>query len=83
MPKVLDHSDWRHGCDAGFLTELRDCWLENFDALATSAAEDLNRFPQGIATVEGVDLHVSSLRGCLADGIARYRRRITAGLDAC
>ncbi|AWN43677.1 epoxide hydrolase family protein [Methylobacterium durans] len=65
MPPVPEGAGWRYGCDPEFLAELCAYWLDGFDAAA--AAADLNRFPQGIATVEGLDLHVVHVVG-EADG---------------
>ncbi len=61
MPRVPQDAGWRYGCDPSFLDELRAYWLDSFDLNA--AAEELNRHPQSLVTVEGLDLHVVHIVG--------------------
>ncbi|MEU5852396.1 epoxide hydrolase family protein [Saccharopolyspora shandongensis] len=51
----IAYSGWRYGCDSAYLQRFLDYWVDGFDASA--AVADLNRFPQFVATVDGVDLH--------------------------
>ena len=60
-PRVPEKAGWRYGCDPAFLDELRAYWLDGFDM--ASAAVELNRFPQGLVTIEGLDLHVVHVVG--------------------
>lgn len=60
-PRVPAQAGWRYGCDPDFLAELCAHWRDRFDEEA--AAAELNRFPQGMATVEGLDLHVVHVVG--------------------
>lgn len=55
FPPAPDGEGWHHGCDAGFLRGLCEHWTERYDWRA--AAERLNRFPQFLASVDGVELH--------------------------
>ena len=52
---------WRYGCDAGFLRDLCAFWVDGYDV--ADAVERLNRFPQFIADVDGVDVHFIHLVG--------------------
>jgi pimeloyl-ACP methyl ester carboxylesterase len=61
MPCLPQDAGWRYGCDPSFLEDLRAYWLDHFDHAA--AANTLNRFPQGMATLEGFDLHVVHVVG--------------------
>ena len=61
IPRVPQDAGWRYGCDPAFLEELRTYWLDGFDAAA--AADELNRFPQHMVTIEGLDLHVVHIVG--------------------
>ena len=61
IPRVPQDAGWRYGCDPAFLDELRTYWLAGFDTAA--AADDLNRFPQNLVSIEGVDLHVVHVVG--------------------
>lgn len=60
-PRVPADAGWRYGCDPAFLEELLAYWVDGFDHQA--AARELNRFPQGLVTVEGLDLHVVHVVG--------------------
>ena len=55
FPPVPAGEGWRYGCDATFLRELCDHWADGYDWQA--AVERLNRFPQFLAAVDGVELH--------------------------
>ena len=55
FPPAPAGEGWRYGCDATFLRELRDHWADGYDWQA--AVERLNRFPQFLATVDGIELH--------------------------
>ncbi|WP_158807030.1 epoxide hydrolase family protein [Beijerinckia sp. L45] len=60
-PRIPQDAGWRYGCDPNVLDELRAYWLDRFDHAA--AADTLNRFLQGMATVDGFDLHVIHVVG--------------------
>ena len=55
FPPVPEGEGWRYGCDAAFLHALCAYWADGYDWRA--AVERLNRFPQFLATVDGVELH--------------------------
>ncbi len=61
MPPMPEGSGWRYGCDPAFLADLCAYWLEGFDHDA--AARELNRFPQGLARIEDLDIHVVHVVG--------------------
>jgi pimeloyl-ACP methyl ester carboxylesterase len=46
---------WNHGCDAETLKRLTAYWADGFDV--AGAVDNLNRFPQFTAKVEGLDVH--------------------------
>ena len=61
---------WRYGCDAGFLRRFCDFWTSEYDW--RGAIDRLNRFPQFIAEIDGVQLHFVHLVG-EAEGRRPYR----------
>ncbi|MDP4024177.1 epoxide hydrolase [Methylobacterium sp. NEAU 140] len=60
-PRLPEGAGWRYGCDPDVLAELCAYWCEDFDEAA--AAAELNRYPQGLARVEDLDLHVVHVVG--------------------
>ncbi|MBA3054557.1 MAG: epoxide hydrolase [Sphingomonadales bacterium] len=54
-------SGWDAGCDPAFLERFRAHWLGAYDWRAALA--DLNRYPQFIAEVDGLDIHFLHVRG--------------------
>lgn len=71
-PRLPEGAGWRYGCDPAFLEALRTHWLDGFDPEA--AAAELNRFPQGIATVEDPELGPFDLHVVHVVGEAQGRR---------
>jgi pimeloyl-ACP methyl ester carboxylesterase len=61
FPPVPEAEGWRYGCDAGFLRGFCAYWTEGYDWRA--GMERLNRFPQFLAEVDGVELHFVHLVG--------------------
>ncbi len=61
MPPVPEDAGWRYGCDPTFLSDLCAYWLNEFDHEA--AAAELNRFPQFLARIEDLDIHVVHVVG--------------------
>ena len=61
MPPMPEGSGWRYGCDPTFLGDLCAYWLNQFDHEA--AAAELNRFPQFLARIEDLDIHVVHVVG--------------------
>ena len=61
FPPFPEGEGWRYGCDAGFLQKLCAHWADGYDWQA--AVERLNRFPQFLATVDGVELHFVHIVG--------------------
>lgn len=59
VPDIAD--GWDYGCDAAFLRELCDYWLDGYDWRA--AVDTLNRFPQFTADVDGYRLHFVHIVG--------------------
>jgi pimeloyl-ACP methyl ester carboxylesterase len=60
-PDQIAGSGWSYGTDSAYLRELVRYWIEKFDWRAQETA--LNRFPQFLATVDGVRLHFIHERG--------------------
>jgi pimeloyl-ACP methyl ester carboxylesterase len=56
-----DDGDWRYGADVSYLREFVAYWLNQYDWRAAEA--DLNRYPQFIANVDGLDVHFYHVRG--------------------
>jgi pimeloyl-ACP methyl ester carboxylesterase len=61
LPPAPKGGGWRYGCDAGFLEALRRHWTSRYDWRAAMA--ELNRHPQGLANVDGLDVHVVQVKG--------------------
>jgi pimeloyl-ACP methyl ester carboxylesterase len=61
IPSTPDDADWTYGCDPEFLKVLCAYWVDVFDAEA--AAADLNRYPQVLANIEGIDIHAMHVVG--------------------
>ncbi len=55
LPSSLDADQWDDGASLVFMQRLTEYWLNRFDWRAQEAR--LNRFPQYLATVDGLDLH--------------------------
>ena len=60
-PDVPAEVGWSAGCDRDFLVRLREHWLDGYDWRA--AAAELNRYPQFLVDVDGLDVHVVHVRG--------------------
>ena len=60
-PQPQGDRDWRYGIDVGYLRNFVRYWLDAYDWRRAEAA--LNRFPQFIAEVEGIDLHFYHVKG--------------------
>lgn len=56
-----DDRDWRYGTDIGFLRGLVEHWTRAYDWPA--AQRELNRWPQFIARMNGLDIHFIHVRG--------------------
>lgn len=61
LPRAPEGLGWEYGCDPAFLAALRDHWIEGYDAAA--AAAGLNRHPQILARIEGLDIHAIHVVG--------------------
>lgn len=61
LPPAPEGAGWRYGCDADYLARLRDHWLSRYDWRA--AVQDLNRFPQFIADIDGLAIHFVHVQG--------------------
>ncbi len=56
MPRGTGLEDsWAYGANLGYMKELCRYWLENYDWLKWQG--ELNKFPQFMAPVEGLDIH--------------------------
>lgn len=55
LPTIAEASGWAMGCDPVFIKQLQDYWLNHYDWQA--AVESLNRYPQFISTIDGIDIH--------------------------
>jgi pimeloyl-ACP methyl ester carboxylesterase len=60
LPPVPGGDAWSAGSDVAFMERLRAYWLEEFDWQA--ALDNLNRFPQFTATVDGQLIHFVHVR---------------------
>lgn len=56
-----DADQWRYGMDARYLAELVAYWRNGYDWRAQEEA--LNRWPQFMADVDGIDIHFIHVRG--------------------
>ena len=61
LPPSPPSSGWGYGCDAGYLAEMRRYWLEEFNWDAAQAT--LNRYPQYLTQIDGIDIHYVHVRG--------------------
>ncbi len=61
LPPTPEAAGWRYGCDPEFLRELCAYWADGFDFRAAEA--ELNRFPQVMHRVDGIDIHAVHLVG--------------------
>jgi pimeloyl-ACP methyl ester carboxylesterase len=61
LPPAPAGSGWELGCDAEYLSELREYWLNEFEWDAAQAV--LNQFPQFITEIDGIDIHFVHVRG--------------------
>ncbi|MDB6052139.1 MAG: hypothetical protein JWR17_4885 [Pseudomonas sp.] len=61
LPQVLSGTGWTLGCDADFLNRLQTYWVREFDWRACQAR--LNRYPQFIAEIDGLDVHFVHVKG--------------------
>ena len=61
LPPAPEGAGWDLGCDPHFLARFRDHWLDGFDF--GKAAETLNRHPQYLARVDGIDIHYVHVAG--------------------
>ncbi|HEX8536756.1 MAG TPA: epoxide hydrolase N-terminal domain-containing protein, partial [Cystobacter sp.] len=61
FPEPLPGEPWQRGADVAYVRELCAYWRERYDWREHEA--ELNRFPQFLCEVEGVDLHFWHVRG--------------------
>jgi pimeloyl-ACP methyl ester carboxylesterase len=55
LPAAMDAEGWDDGASLAFMRRLADYWRDHFDWRAQEAR--LNRLPQHLATIEGLDIH--------------------------
>ena len=60
-PGEIAESGWTYGTNLAYMRELVGYWLHEYDWRAQEAA--LNRLPQFMATVDGLEIHFVHLRG--------------------
>jgi len=60
-PDAIPGTGWDYGADVGYVRELCDYWRDRYDWRAHEA--ELNRYPQFLAEVDGVDIHFYRVRG--------------------
>jgi len=60
-PKTPQGDRWQYGCDPDFLKSLCAYWIDGFDW--RRAVAELNRYPQILVSVEGLDLHAVHVVG--------------------
>jgi pimeloyl-ACP methyl ester carboxylesterase len=61
FPAAPADAGWRYGCDPEFLRQLCVFWQHDFDF--EGAAARLNRFPQWMVQIDGLDLHALHVVG--------------------
>lgn len=61
FPPAPEAAGWRYGCDPDYLQALCAYWVNGFDAGA--AERCLNRFPQVIHPIEGLEIHAVHVVG--------------------
>ncbi|HLJ99158.1 MAG TPA: epoxide hydrolase N-terminal domain-containing protein, partial [Streptosporangiaceae bacterium] len=59
-PAELPADGWDRGVPPGYLKELADYWRTGYDWRAAEA--ELNRYPQFIDSIDGVDVHFLHVR---------------------
>ncbi len=60
FPEPIPDTGWDYGTDPAYLRELCEYWREKYDWRAWEAR--LNRFPQFVTPIDGVDLHFLHVR---------------------
>jgi len=60
-PEALIGAEWDYGANVDYIRELSEYWLEKYDWRAHE--ERLNRYPQFLCEVDGVDLHFWHVKG--------------------
>jgi len=60
-PDFVPGSPWEQGTDLGYLREIHRYWIEEYDWRRHEA--ELNRLPQFMTKVDGVDIHFVHSRG--------------------
>ena len=60
-PATLPGSGWRQGADVDYLRELCEYWRSDYNWRRHEAG--INRYPQFLTPIDGVDLHFIHLRG--------------------
>lgn len=61
FPSSIEAERWDDGASLGFIRRLVDHWLNHFDWRAREAR--LNRLPQFMATIDGLDIHFIHQQG--------------------
>lgn len=61
FPLAPEEAGWRYGCDPVFLRSLCAYWADSFDMRGAEAV--MNRFPQAVHRVEGIDIHAVHVVG--------------------
>jgi pimeloyl-ACP methyl ester carboxylesterase len=69
-----DDGQWQYGADAAYLGELVTYWRDHYDW--RSAEANLNRWPQFMANVDGIDIHFYHVPG---DGARPFPLLLTHG----
>ncbi len=60
-PDAIPDTGWEYGADVSYIQELCSYWADGYDWRRHEA--ELNRYPQYVATVDGVDIHFWHVRG--------------------
>src|SRR5438270_12133759 len=66
-PSPADSGDGRYGAEPAFMRGLVRHWLEQYDWRV--AERELNRLPQGMACIDGLDIHFVHVRGSGRDRV--------------
>ncbi|MGS0747767.1 epoxide hydrolase N-terminal domain-containing protein [Halpernia sp. GG3] len=60
-PGEIKNSDWKYGSDLSFMKDISNYWLNDFDWRKIEL--EINSFPNFIATIDNLDIHLLHIKG--------------------